>query len=333
MSLNTSVMLNDGFGDGWGQVAEAKNIFEGVPPGAAFEAAQRALRELSLDVLDEDHARRQIYAERQKTFWKEYAEIDLRVSEIGQTTEVRVKKSPKSMLDMQGKEIVNDILSKVESELNKIKSEGRLSDYSFGQVPSAAPGEGLPAMRRPQASRKKEEEKKKSGGGLSILQVIGLILVVHFFFGWEWLGNLTTGQSTETRAENLIATLDGYSQASPRNIDPVDLGRRVPNMTDVQLSALEDDIKGVLVTARGPLYDVQRASPSLGLTRFEVVVWAMAISPARLPIRGTCIARNAQEASMIEQLTVSQNVRITGEARSVGRTLGVRLRNCVVEPA
>lgn len=332
VNLAVSATKIDDLGVG-GRVAEGKKEFEGIPSGAAFEAAQRALRELSLDVLDEDHARRQIHAERKKTFWKEYAEIDLQVSEIGQTTEVRVKKSPKSMLDMEGKELVNAILSRVESELDKIKSDGRISRYSFGQVASGPPSEVSPPMRRTKASQSEKAAEKKSGGGLSILQFIGIILVIHFFFGWEWLGNLTAGQNTETRAANLVAALDGYSQASPRSIDPVDLGRRVPNMTDVQLASLEDNLKGTLVTARGPLYDVQSASPSLGLTRFEVVVWAMTISPVRLPVRGTCIARNAQEAAMIERLTVGQNVRITGEVRSVGRTLGVRLRNCIVEPA
>lgn len=173
-------------------------------------------------------------------------------------------------------------------------------------------------------------EKAKSNG-FGVWQFIGMILIVHFFVGWEWLGNLTSGQDSETRAQNLIITLNGYSQASPRSIDPVDLGGRVPNMTDVQLSGLEDDLKGSLVTARAPVYDVRSASSSLGLTRFEVVVWEFTISPVRLPVRGTCIARSSQEAAAIEQMSVGQNVRITGEVRSIGRTRGVSLRNCIVE--
>ena len=320
-------------------MAEGKKGFEGTPAGAVFEASQRALRELNLRISDEDHARRQIYAERKKTFWKKRAEIDLWVSQIGQSSEVRVKKSPKVMLDMEGKELVTSILSKIDVELKQMKAEGRFSqeniksEYNFSQAPPVPPVERLPPMRRPQASREEKTVKKKSGEGFSILQIIGIVLVVHFFFGWEWLGNLTSGQDTETRAQNLIATLNGYAQASPGSIDPVDLAKRVPNMTDVQLSALEDGHEGDLVTARGRVYDVQAASSSLGLARFEVIVWAMTINPARLPVRGTCIARSAQESSIIERLTVGQSVRITGELRSIGRTLGVRLRNCIVEPA
>jgi len=320
-------------------MAEEKKVFEGIPAGAVFEASQKALRELNLDISDEDHSRRQIYAERKKTFWKEGAEIDLWVAQIGQSSEVRIKKSPKAMLDMEGKELVRNILSNIEAALERIKADGRVFDenikahYNHEEPLQSPPIESLPPIRRPQAGRQKEADKKKSGGGLSVLQFIGLVLVVHFFFGWEWLGNLTSGQDTETRAQNLIATLNGYEQASPRSINPVDLGQRIPNMTDVQLSGLEEGLKGVLVTTRGPVYDVQAASSSLGLTRFDVVVWAMTINPVRLPVRGTCVARSAQEATMIERLTVGQNVKITGEVRSVGRTLGVRLRNCIVEPA
>ncbi len=34
---------------------------------------------------------------------------------------------------------------------------------------------------------------------------------------------------------------------------------------------------------------------------------------------------------MIEGLSVGQNVRITGDVRSIGRTLGLRLSDCIVE--
>ena len=141
------------------------------------------------------------------------------------------------------------------------------------------------------------EKSEKGGGGFGFWQVVGMALIIHFFVGWEWLGNLTSGQSSEERRGVLVATLDGYAAAKPGTVDLVDLGRRVPDMTDVQLSALEGSLKGKLVTARGPVYDIQAASSHLGLKRYEVVVWALSIDPVRLMVRGTCIARTGPEAT------------------------------------
>ncbi|PWK60970.1 hypothetical protein [Roseicyclus mahoneyensis] len=317
-------------------MAEAKKIFEGTPASVVFEASQRALRALDLDITDEDHARHQIFAERKKTFWQERAEVDLWVAQIGQSSEVRVKKLPQAMLDITGKELVNSILSKIEVELEQMNSAVQVpQEYAesydgSSQTLIAAPTERLPPARPP-LPRREKAEKSKSGEKFGILQLVGLVIFVHFFFGWEWLGNVTSGESSDTRAQNLISTLNGYAQASPNSIDPVDLARRLPNLTDVQLTGLEESLAGELVTARGSIYDVQAVSPSLGLDRFEVVVWQATFNPEHLPVRGTCIARSAQETSMFERLTVGQNVRITGELASIGRVLGVRVRNCIIE--
>lgn len=157
-----------------------------------------------------------------------------------------------------------------------------------------------------------------------------LLLFVHFFVGWDWLSKFQSSETTERRRTELIATLDGYARSSPQTINTSDLGERVPNMTEVQLDAFENSLKGRIVTARGPIYDVQAASDRYGLTRFDVVVWSTRIMPSHLPVRGTCVARNSAEAQMLRGLSVGSTVTITGNVRSVGRLLGVSLTDCVI---
>lgn len=164
-----------------------------------------------------------------------------------------------------------------------------------------------------------------------LLRIIVILVAIHIFFGWEWLGDITSGQSRDTRRAALVESLDEYASQSPAVIDLVDLGERLPNITDVQLQKIETTIRGSLVTSSGPIYDIQSSGQILGLDTYEVTVWAATIFPLRLPIRGNCIARNDQEKNMLEALSVGQEVRITGEVNSLGRILGVSLQNCIVK--
>lgn len=169
-----------------------------------------------------------------------------------------------------------------------------------------------------------------SKGGGSILPFFAIILFIHFFVGWEWLGDLVDNRSDEDKRRGLLLDLRQYESSPPKSIDPLALGAKVDTMTDVQLDKFEDSLRGSPISARGPIYDVQKSSSRFGLARFEVVVWEMSISKPRLPVRGTCIATNDREAAMIEGLSVGQEVKITGEVESVGRMKGVLLHNCVV---
>lgn len=179
-------------------MAKEKRVYEGVPAGAVFEASQKAVRSVGLEIDAEDMTRLQIFAERKKTIWNEALEVTLSMSEVGNATELRLSTEPEGFIDSDGKDIASRILNLVGNELEKIRKEGRIStvtapkSYTFGQNVAPSVASQVPTAR---STRKKEaaEKKKASGGvGFGIPILIGLYWLFMTDSGEDFLSSLSS---------------------------------------------------------------------------------------------------------------------------------------------
>ena len=216
-------------------MAKEKQVYEGVPAGAVFEASQRAIRSLDLEIEAEDLTRGQIFAERKKTIWNEALEITLSMSEVGSATELRVSTEPEGFIDSDGKDLASRILNLISNELEKIRKEGRIStvtapkSYTFGQnVAPTVAAQAAPAR----SSRKKEAaEKKKSSGGVGF--------GVPVLIGLYWLFLTDSGQDFRSSLSSSVPAGGDISAYDCDRLARYFEGRSVQNLFGAQSRVLE----------------------------------------------------------------------------------------------
>lgn len=218
-------------------MAREKQVYDGAPAGAVFEASQNAVRAVGLEIESEDMTRLQIYAERKKSFWngKEALEITISMSEVGNATELRVSTDPERFIDSDGKDIASRILNLIGQELEKIRKEGRIStmtaqkSYSFGQsVAPAAAAQAAPVR----SSRKKEAtEKKKSSGGVGF--------GVPVLIGLYWLFMTDSGQDFLSSVSNSVPAGGDISAYDCDRLARYFEGRSVQNLFGAESRVLE----------------------------------------------------------------------------------------------
>jgi hypothetical protein len=167
-------------------MAKGSKTYDGVPLGAVFESAQRALRQLDLEIHSEDLSSRTITAERVKTIWKPSIKIVLRLAEVGRATELNISTPRETLFDTDGRELIDRVKFKTDEELEKIRLEGRIAQsvepvtYQFGQVPEPTLSPSLGSNFPSAGAAIAEAPKKGSGGSLSMIPVAFILLWLMF---------------------------------------------------------------------------------------------------------------------------------------------------------
>ncbi|MFP1646654.1 hypothetical protein [Pontitalea aquivivens] len=182
-------------------MAEESKSFEGVPLGALFEASQKSLRELKFKIKEEKIGNGRILAKSKVTMSSFGQDIELRMVEIGQSTELKITTSSGQLSDWgEGKKIIESILSQIDIELQKIRDAGRIAPidspkYGFGE--SVTPP---PSSSGAQAPVENAPEKKGSGGNwaLRVLVAGGLFWLFFTSSGAEFVSSILRSLSVET---------------------------------------------------------------------------------------------------------------------------------------
>lgn len=321
-------------------MAEQTYSLVAVPAGAVFEAAQKSLRSLNFKIRLESAEGLHLEAKKPGTFTSSAIDIQIDIGEVGHASELRISAKSAALLDLKGPHLALESLKRaIDQHIDEIRDEGRISDpvapqYSMGSSKRPIMGARAASPRSPAFSadiepvKRKKEKEKQSGGGIGGFLI--LLALVHFTIGWEWVGNLTSGKTTEERRTELVATLRGLPSASAEEFDAVRIARALPQMTEVQLEALENSLRGRIIRITGPVYDVEEASRTLGLRSLNITLFDLNLSRPRVLVEGRCIAQTDHDWNELKNLRVGRQVTMIGEFRSMGRYMGVRVQNCVI---
>ena len=178
-------------------MATQKKLYEGIPAGAVFEASQKSLRRLDLKVVKEDPRSLSITAKSGMTMKSFGQDLVLTMVEIGQATELTIKTSSGQAVDWgEGKSILNNLLSCIDSEIAKIREEGRIAPvaapvYGMGQAPQLAPAANVAGA---------SQKESKSGGSwvFRIIGILGFLWLINTEAGSELLSSLIGSFGVET---------------------------------------------------------------------------------------------------------------------------------------
>lgn len=178
-------------------MASRSKLYEGVPAGAVFEAAQKSIRILDYKLKKEDTAALSIEAKSSRTKKTFGLGITLAMKEVGNATELTIKTSAGQITDWgEGDEVIGSILSHVDAVIEEIRAEGRIvptkaTVYGMGEVPQRPPTPA--AVSVPQA------EKSSSGSWiLRIVAVAGVLWIINTDAGKEFLSSIIGSFGVET---------------------------------------------------------------------------------------------------------------------------------------
>ena len=178
-------------------MADQTKTYEGVPAGAVFEAAQKSLRSLNYAIKKEDHSTLSITAKAGMTMKSFGQQILLSVVEVGSATELAIKTSSGQVSDWgEGKTIINAILSNIDTEISKIRSEGRISPvrpavYSMGAV----------SHQKSEVETNPTSKKENTSGGswpFRVVAVVAALWLINTEAGSKFLSSIFGSFGVET---------------------------------------------------------------------------------------------------------------------------------------
>lgn len=178
-------------------MADQTKAYEAVPAGAVFEAAQKSLRSLNYAIKKEDPSTLSITAKAGMTMKSFGQEIVLRMVEVGSATELVIKTSSGQASDWgEGKAIIGAVLSSIDTEIAKIRSEGRISPvtpmvYSMGAV----------SHQKAEAVTTAASKRESASGGswaFRVIAVLGVFWLINTEAGSKFLSSILGSFGVET---------------------------------------------------------------------------------------------------------------------------------------
>lgn len=178
-------------------MASEVRSYDGVPVGALFEAAQKAVRNSTLKLVSEDPRLYAIEAKSGTSLKSFGQEVRISMAEIGMSSELSITTSSGQLTDWgEGRKMIDGLYEDIDANIAQIRSEGRITAsapvYGMGQA-SRAPDRAPP----PAAPEKKEKASEGGSWFVRFVMVAGVIWLINTESGSNFIRSLLSGISVE----------------------------------------------------------------------------------------------------------------------------------------